>query len=179
MKKTIAAVAVGLSIAFSAMSFGGQASAQTISSSSQVAQHVINVGMKYLGTPYQFGASLSDTSHFDCSSFTHKAFLEGAGINLPRDSRGQAAYVKSHGNYTTDWHNLKPGDLVFFMSYKGTSQSAYAGINKSTARITHVAIYLGDGKILHTFGAGGVRVSKFAGTNWEYRFVGGGSVIKR
>lgn len=180
MKKTIIAVAAGLSIAYSAMSFGGQASAQTITSSTnQAAANVINAGEKYLGTPYEYGSSRSDTKTFDCSDFTRQAFLDGAGIKLPGSSRSQANYVKKVGKTTTNWRNLKPGDLMFFTDYKGTKQSAYANMNKSTQRISHVGIYIGNGKVLHTFSNkyGGVTISNIAGTHWEYRFIFGGSAI--
>lgn len=180
MKKSLAAVALGLSVAFSAISFGGAASAQTtVSSNTPVAQNVISAGEKYWGTPYEFGASRSSTKTFDCSSFVRRAFLDGAGIQLPGSSRSQAAYVKKIGKTSTDWRSLKPGDLMFFTDYRGTSKSAYAGINKSTARISHVGIYLGNGKVLHTFSNryGGVTISNIAGTHWEYRFLFGGSAV--
>ncbi|MFB9329128.1 C40 family peptidase [Paenibacillus aurantiacus] len=143
------------------------------------AQSVINAGMKYIGTPYEYGSSRSDTITFDCSDFVRQAFLDATGVKLPADSRGQATYVKNRGGTTTNWSSLKPGDVMFFMSYKGTSKSAYAGINKSAQRITHVGIYLGNGKMMNTYSnqAGGVTISKVAGTHWEYRFVFGGSAI--
>ncbi|TYP79710.1 NlpC/P60 family protein [Paenibacillus methanolicus] len=142
-------------------------------------QSVINAGMKYMGTPYENGSSRSNTSTFDCSDFVRQAFLDATGVKLPADSRSQATYVKNRSGTTTKWSNLKPGDLMFFMSYKGTSKSAYAGINKSTQRITHVGIYLGNGKVLHTYSkeSGGVTISSIAGKHWEYRFVFGGSAI--
>ncbi|MNL72947.1 hypothetical protein D3C87_1983440 [compost metagenome] len=68
---------------------------------------------------------------------------------------------------------------MFFMDYKGSSDSAYAGIDKSTARITHVAMYLGDGKLLQTYSvaSGGVRVDNLS-ASWMKRFLYGGSVIR-
>jgi len=68
---------------------------------------------------------------------------------------------------------------MFFMSYRGSSASAYAGIDKSAQTITHVAIYLGDGQILHTYSAssGGVRVDQLS-ASWMNRFMFGGSVIR-
>jgi cell wall-associated NlpC family hydrolase len=98
---------------------------------------------------------------------------------LPGDSRSQGAYVKRIGKTTTNWRNLKPGDIIFFMNYRGTSKSSYAGVDKSRQRITHVGIYLGNGKVLHTYSnkAGGVTISNIAGTHWEYRFLFGGSAL--
>lgn len=146
---------------------------------SEKIQKVIAAGKKYIGTPYEYGSSRSNTATFDCSDFVHQAFLDGIGLKLPTDSRGQGAYVKSLGHNVTDWHNLKVGDLMFFMSYKGTAQSNYAGINKSAQTITHVAIYLGNGQILSTYSkeSGGVRIDSIAGRHWEYRFLFGGSAL--
>lgn len=152
---------------------------QTGQAPSELARRVIEAGMKYLGTPYEFGSSRNDTRTFDCSDFVRQAFKDGAGIILPADSRQQADFVRSKGHTTTDWRKLKPGDIMFFMSYKGWRASDYAGINKSSQRITHDAIYLGDGKILHTYSqkSGGVRIDSIEGKHWEYRFIFGGSAF--
>ncbi|MEW9700121.1 C40 family peptidase [Paenibacillus sp. SI8] len=146
---------------------------------SEKIQKVIEAGKKYMGTPYEFGSSRSDTSTFDCSDFVRQAFLDGIGLKLPGDSRGQGNYVKSLGNAKTDWHDLQPGDLMFFMSYKGTSASKYNGIDKSAQTVTHVAMYLGDGQILSTYSkeSGGVRIDSIVGRHWEYRFLYGGSAL--
>ncbi|MDD9269849.1 C40 family peptidase [Paenibacillus sp. GCM10023248] len=158
---------------------GGGGSSSTGGTASEKAQKVIAAGKKYLGTPYEYGSSRNNTSTFDCSDFVRQAFLDGIGLKLPSDSRGQGSYVKSLGNAKTDWHNLKPGDLMFFMSYKGTSKSSYSGINKSTQTVSHVAIYLGNGQILSTYSkeSGGVRIDSIENRHWEYRFLYGGSAL--
>lgn len=142
------------------------------------AERAIAAGMKYLGTPYEFGSSRNDTSTFDCSDFVRQAYLDSIGLRLPGDSRSQGAYVKEIGKTADNWRNLKRGDLMFFMSYQGSRASDYANVDKVSARITHVGIYLGDGKILHTYSAksGGVRIDSIEGTHWEYRFLFGGFV---
>lgn len=63
------------------------------------------------------------------------------------------------------------------MSNKSSTATSYNGIDKNTERITHVGIYLGDGKILLTYSveSGGVRIDNLAGTPWEYHFLFGGS----
>lgn len=125
------------------------------SSTSSIADKVIANGEKYLGTKYKYGSSKDTTKTFDCSSFTQRVFKE-AGITLPRDSRQQSTVGK-----TVSKKDLKKGDLIFMKSSaKGASD-----------RITHVAIYAGNGKILHTYGSPGVTYSKFDGTNWEKRVV--------
>ncbi|MDG0808567.1 C40 family peptidase [Cohnella rhizosphaerae] len=65
------------------------------------------------------------------------------------------------------------------MSYRGASSSAYGDAAKSHAAITHVAIYLGDGKLLQTYSkdSGGVRIDTIEGTTWEKRFLFGGSAL--
>ncbi|NBD23627.1 C40 family peptidase [Paenibacillus glycinis] len=141
-------------------------------------ERVIAAGMKYWGTPYEFGSDRDTTTTFDCSDFVRTAFREGASLILPSDSRQQGDYVRNRGNVKTDWHQLQRGDLMFFMDYHGTKASDYAGINKATARITHVGIYLGDGQILQTYSteSGGVRTNVISG-HWDYRFLFGGSVL--
>ncbi|GFZ86053.1 hypothetical protein GCM10008018_35170 [Paenibacillus marchantiophytorum] len=161
-------------------SSGGDTNGGTESgSTSAKVQKIIAAGKKYLGTPYEYGSSRNNTATFDCSDFVRQAFLDGIGVTLPSDSRGQGSYVKSLGHAQTDWHDLKAGDLMFFMDYKGTSKSNYNGINKSTQKITHVAIYLGNGQILSTYSkeSGGVRIDSIANKHWEYRFLFGGSAL--
>lgn len=104
---------------------------------------IIKTGEKYLGTPYKFGSSSKTTATFDCSSFVQRVFKEN-GIELPRSSRAQ-----SKVGQTVSTSQLKKGDLLFFT-------------RKSTApQVGHVAIYAGNGKILHTYGPGGVRYDDF------------------
>jgi peptidoglycan endopeptidase LytE len=123
--------------------------------SSALADKIIGIGEKYLGTPYKFGSSKNTTQTFDCSSFTQRVFKE-AGITLPRDSRQQSTVGTS-----VSLKDVKKGDLIFMK----------ASVHTSSERITHVAIYAGNGKILHTYGSPGVTYSKFWGTNWEKRVV--------
>jgi peptidoglycan DL-endopeptidase CwlO len=142
-------------------------------------ERVISAGMGYLGTPYEFGSSRNDTRTFDCSDFIRQIFMDAANLKLPADSRQQGDWVKQNNTAVTDIAGLKRGDLMFFMDYKGSSSSAYTGIDKSAARITHVAMYLGDGQLLHTYSvsSGGVRVDKLS-ASWMNRFLYGGSVIR-
>lgn len=140
---------------------------------------VINTGIKYLGTPYEFGSDRYTTDTFDCSDFVRQAYLEGISLRLPGDSRSQAAYIKEKGNIKTDWKQLKRGDLVFFMSYRGSKDSDYAGIDKLAQTVTHVGIYLGNGQILHTYSvsSGGVRYDTLETGQWNRRFMFGGSAL--
>ncbi|TNJ59286.1 NlpC/P60 family protein [Paenibacillus hemerocallicola] len=143
------------------------------------ADKVITAGKLYAGTPYEYGSSRYDVTTFDCSDFVRQSFLDGIRLQLPGDSRSQANYVKGIGKTATDWHKLKRGDLLFFMSYRGSSASDYSGIDKSSAKVTHVGIYIGNGEVLHTYSAasGGVRIDSISGKSWEHRFLFGGSAL--
>ncbi|WP_408635001.1 C40 family peptidase [Paenibacillus phocaensis] len=135
--------------------------------------------MKSLGTPYEYGSSRSSTATFDCSDFVRQAYKDALGLTLPADSRQQGDYIKDNGTAVYSIDSLKRGDLVFFMSYKGSSAKSYQGIDKQKQRITHVAIYLGNGQLLHTYSkeSGGVIVDQLDGA-WVHRFMFGGSVLK-
>lgn len=155
------------------------ASAGSSTASASDVEQIIAEGMRYIGTPYEYGSDRSTDATFDCSDFVKWIFSHEAGIELPSDSRGQGVYVKNKGAVSSDWRELKRGDLMFFMSYRGTSVSAYEDSVKSNAEITHVALYLGDGKMLQTYSkdSGGVRIDTIDGTTWEKRFLFGGSAL--
>lgn len=107
---------------------------------------IIATGEKYMGTPYRLGANYAKEGKFDCSAFTQHVFKQN-GINLPRSSRSQ-----SKVGVDVPRNQLQKGDLLFF-KLRGKSQ------------IGHVAIYAGNGKVLHTWGPGGVRYDKLS-TPW-------------
>jgi cell wall-associated NlpC family hydrolase len=147
--------------------------------SAKAVDKVIDVGLSYWGTPYEFGSSRANNNTFDCSDFVRVAFKEAVGITLPSDSRKQAAYVREMNGVSTNWQQLKRGDLMFFMSYRGSRAADYSGIQRRNERVTHVAIYLGDGKLLHTWSksSGGVRTDSLVNKHWEHRFLFGGSAM--
>ena len=98
-------------------------------SSPQKAASVIDYGKQFLGTRYVFGGdSLKDG--IDCSSFTMQCMYK-AGVYLPRTSIEQVEYGRSVPLNVSRWN---PGDLVFYAP---------------EGEISHVAIYIGDGQILH------------------------------
>ncbi|MFK8182371.1 MAG: NlpC/P60 family protein [Phormidesmis sp.] len=69
--------------------------------------------------------------HYDCSGLVQSAFMS-VGIQLPRDS-----YQQEDFTHHIPQSELQPGDLIFF----GTPE-----------RTTHVAIYIGEGKYIHSSG---------------------------
>lgn len=134
----------------------------------KTAQSVIKAGEKYLGTPYQYASSRSDKSTMDCSEFVMWAFQEGAGINLGRGG-ARSEFQKTKEISRSE---LRPGDLVFF-STRATMKYGADTIN----RIGHVGIYVGDDKVLHTYGAGGVKYSSMKSGWWNEHFARAGRVI--
>ncbi|MEI7024603.1 C40 family peptidase [Paenibacillus sp. y28] len=122
------------------------AEATSVSTMSK-ASNIISYGKRFLGVRYQFGAKTGSTSSFDCSSFTQYVYKQ-YGINLPRSSKAQSKV----GKYVSR-SNLKPGDLVFFYS-----------------PIHHVGIYIGNGKMLNTYGSPGVTISNINSSFWSKHY---------
>lgn len=92
---------------------------------------IIAAAYTQVGVPYSFGAS-SPGSGFDCSGFTMWCYAQ-AGISLPHSSAAQCAISRN-----VSYSQLQPGNLVFWMGTGGASTGG-----------NHVAIYLGDGMIIH------------------------------
>ncbi|NOU97733.1 SH3 domain-containing protein [Paenibacillus sp. LMG 31456] len=129
------------------------------------ADAIIATGLKYLGTPYQFGASPKQTDTFDCSSFTRYIFGEHS-VTLPRVSRDQSQIGQA-----VDLNKIRKGDLLFFTTPQRKNES---GLQK----IGHVGVYLGDNKVLQTYRVGiGVTVTELD-DNWKGRMISAKRVIK-
>lgn len=101
-----------------------------------VARRTLDAGEGLLGTRYVWGGSSPDQG-FDCSGFVQYVFRRN-GVELPRVSRDQAG---AGSPLPTQIEALRPGDLLFFAS--------------DGARIDHVAIYAGEGRILHASNSAG------------------------
>ena len=153
--KKLLAITLGVSIACTgALTLTPHTTHAASSSSATVLANKIEAtGKKYLGVSYKFGAKSGITSAFDCSSFIQYIFKKN-GISLPRSSQQQ-----SKVGVRVSKSALKPGDLVF-------SDTNGDGV------INHVSLYIGGGKLLHTYRVGiGVTVSTFKGSTWDRRFV--------
>lgn len=135
-------VSLGIALLSAGTGFLDNTNTAYAATAATTADQVISIGLKYQGVPYQFGAKSERTDAFDCSSFTQFAFKKN-GISIPRSARQQSTV----GTFVPR-DQLQPGDLVFFYS-----------------PIHHVAIYMGDGKLLHTFGKGGVTITPL-NTGW-------------
>ena len=163
-KNPIATKVLGISlsimVAFSGSMLVAPQSAHASVSSTSVANNVIATGKKYLGTKYRFGAQSGKTNAFDCSSFTQYVYKRN-GISLPRSSKDQSKV----GKYVPK-SQLKAGDLIF------------SDTNRD-GKINHVSIYIGNGKVMHTYKVGvGVTISNFKGSTWDKTYVTARRVIK-
>jgi cell wall-associated NlpC family hydrolase len=119
------------------------------------ASDMVLTAMNFLGVPYKRGGNTEETG-FDCSGFTRHIFEKTIGLILPRRADEQA---QSPSLITIARDELKPGDLVFFNTLRRT--------------FSHVGIYVGEGKFIHSPRAGGeVRVEDMRVAYWNQRFTG-------
>lgn len=117
------------------------------------AREVLINALSLTGTRYQFGGT-SPQSGFDCSGFVSYVFKQAASLTLPH-----SALAISQLGVTVPKSELKPGDLVFFNTMKAT--------------FSHVGIYLGNNRFIHSpSNGGGVRVENMQDSYWTSRFNG-------
>ena len=90
---------------------------------------VLATATRYLGTRYRLGGTKPGA--FDCSGFVRYVFAR-QGVELPRTAREQSERGVS---IVVGLDSLRAGDLLFFETKRG--------------RASHVAIYAGDGRIIH------------------------------
>lgn len=96
---------------------------------------------------------------FDCSGFVRYVFERAIGLQLPSNSASQYLVGK-----IIHRDAMKPGDLVFFRT---------AGGRHGKGRISHVAIYIGEGRFIHSPRRGeSVRVDNLSDSYWAKRFAG-------
>ena len=102
-------------------------------------QEVVNFALQFEGNPYVYGGT-SLTNGADCSGFVMSVFAN-FGYSLPRVAEAQC-----QASTKKDISQLEPGDLVFYGS----------------GYIDHVALYIGDGKIIHASNAAtGIKISDY------------------
>lgn len=142
-------------LVLAAFGFGaaGTVLAERASAATEQSNQLIELGKHWIGTPYQMGGKIKNGEPvaFDCSLFTQHVFAS-FGIELPRTSKAQAAVGSK-----VDRGSISQGDLLFFRT-NGKS-------------ISHVAIYVGDGMMLHASSNKGVTISDMNSSYWKKRFV--------
>ena len=121
-------------------------------------QAVIDLAHKQLGKPYVWGAE--GPNSFDCSGLIYYVYKNAASITLPRTSSDQYS-----AGVAVSRSNLKEGDLIFSST-------------DGTGNITHVAIYVGDGQMIHA-PRNGKNVEKVSINNsyWNKAYVGARRVL--
>lgn len=107
---------------------------------------ILKTAYRFMGIPYLWGGT--STKGMDCSGFTKTVYYLN-GIVLQRDA-SQQVNTGELVDTKDGWQNLQAGDLLFF--------GRKADENRKE-RITHVAIYIGDGDFIHA--AGRVKINSF------------------
>ena len=107
-------------------------------------QSLVDYALQFVGGAYKAGGSDPHTGA-DCSGFVKYVMQYGAGISMNRSSTSQSTQGQA-----IDASQMQPGDLIFY---------------GNGSRINHVAMYIGDGQIVHasTYKTG-IKTSE-----WDYR----------
>ena len=112
-----------------------------------------------VGTPYRYGGNTPE-SGFDCSGLVNYVFRDMLDLRLPRTSRELAAMQGPK----IAAHRLAPADLVFF---------------GSGGEVSHVGIYVGEGRFVHAPRTGGtVRLDRLDGAYWRDHYTGAKRVLR-
>ncbi|KQC09452.1 MAG: hypothetical protein APR62_02360 [Smithella sp. SDB] len=117
-------------------------------------ESLVKTAKDFLGVPYLWGGTSSDDG-FDCSGLTMTVYQLN-GLNLPRNSKEQF-----NTGDTVNKNDLQKGDLVFF-SLKGRNS------------VSHVGIYIGDGKFIHASSQGRkIKVDSLSSNYFANQYIGG------
>jgi cell wall-associated NlpC family hydrolase len=129
---------------------------------SEQRQTLITYCLKFMGKPYQSGATGPDS--FDCSGFVFTMVHDSLGIQFPRTAQAMFDFEKvEHISPTV----REPGDLVFFKSL-------------DTGKINHVGIYVGKRKFIHSASDGpntGIIISTLDENYWKNHYAGSGRFL--
>jgi cell wall-associated NlpC family hydrolase len=104
------------------------------------AQKAVKFALSQLGKPYRFAEE--GPNFYDCSGLVQTAYKQ-SDVLLKRVSRDM--YQQTFGKRIRDYSKLLPGDLIFYARDKNDPRT-----------IHHVAIYLGDNKVVHATSTGDV-----------------------
>lgn len=121
-----------------------EAEAEASQNMVNVRQNLVSYALQFVGGPYRSGGNDPHTG-VDCSGFVKYVMQNGAGVAMNRSSSTQATQGRA-----INANQMQPGDLIFY---------------GSGSRINHVAMYIGNGQIVHasTYKTG-IKIS-----NWNYR----------
>lgn len=129
-------------------------------SASNEAQSLIKYALTFVGKPYVFGAT--GPNSFDCSGFT-KYVYKHFGYTINRVAQDQ--FKNGTG---VEYKNLKPGDMVFFSNTYSSSEW-----------ITHVGIYIGEGKMVHAANSQrGITVDSITSGYYYSHYAGARRILK-
>jgi len=128
---------------------------------------VVATAREALGKPYLYGGTGQGDDGFDCSGLIQYAYAQ-QGISLPRVSTAQATWGQE---VERSLEALAPGDILTFSGQPGGS------------RVSHVGLYLGDGRFIHSSSSKGVMESTLSASDpngqwWFVRWVGARRVIE-
>jgi cell wall-associated NlpC family hydrolase len=139
-------------------SSGGASSASAAPVNVAASGDVASFATQFVGYRYVWGGA-SPSRGFDCSGLTSYVYRQ-FGVGLPHSAAAQ--FSSRYGAIIGSMGSLAPGDLVFFAGTTGRGG------------ITHVAIYIGGGRIVHAMTpAYGVQVSNLYTAYWQNHFAGG------
>ena len=122
------------------------------------ANAVLMRAISLVGTPYRYGGNTPEGG-FDCSGLVNYVYRDMLDLRLPRTSRELAAFQGPR----IDPQRLASGDLVFF---------------GSGGQVSHVGIYVGEGRFVHAPSTGGtVRLDFLDGSYWRDHYSGAKRVL--
>jgi cell wall-associated NlpC family hydrolase len=122
------------------------------------ANAVLMRALSLVGTPYRYGGDTPEGG-FDCSGLVNYVYRDMLDLRLPRTSRQLAAW---QGPRIAP-ERLAPADLVFF---------------GSDGEVSHVGIYVGEGRFVHAPKTGGtVRLDRLDGSWWRDHYTGARRVL--
>ena len=110
----------------------------------------------WIGTPYHLGGN--NKNGIDCSKFAFELYNKVFNTVIGNNSRNIFSMVNPVGK-----EELKEGDLVFFKIHSRS--------------ITHVGVYIGDGKFAHASSSKGVMISNLADPYWTRYYYNGGRLL--
>lgn len=147
------------SMAWATDGIDAEAPQQTaFTSSIDKASETLMYALSLVGVNYKYGGKSPETG-LDCSGFVSHVYQQAAGLILPHNARAISMF-----GHKIAISELQPGDLVFY----NTMRHAYS----------HVGIYLGDNRFIHSASTGsGVEVVNMNGNYWVKRFNGARRVI--